>query len=71
MLVAVACPSVSHDFELETPESKAAWFQSLTLEERMELLCEFTELFLEVRPSIGRPAVASTPSDRIRVLTLP
>jgi hypothetical protein len=30
--------SVSHGFEDETPDAKALWFQSLPLEERMEML---------------------------------
>ncbi len=34
-------PSISHDRNEETPEAKARWFQSLSLSERMELLCAF------------------------------
>lgn len=71
ILALVADSSVSHDRGLETLEAKARWFQSLSLDERMELLCEFTDLVLEVQPSIGRPTGAEPPSDRIRVLTLP
>jgi hypothetical protein len=62
---------VSHQREFESFEAKAAWFQSLSLEERMDLLCEFTDLVLEINPRIGRQTGAEPPSDRIRVLSLP
>ena len=35
---------ISHDRRDESIEAKARWFQSLSLPERMELLCEFTDL---------------------------
>ncbi len=44
--------SISHDFGEESIEEKARWFQSLTLEERMALLCQFTEMLLSVNPKI-------------------
>ena len=46
--------SVSHDLAEETPEAKARWFQSLTLEERMEFLCEITEMALSQNPDLAR-----------------
>jgi hypothetical protein len=48
----MSLPAVSHTRGDETPEAKAAWFQSLTLPQRMELLCAFTELILAVNPQI-------------------
>jgi hypothetical protein len=39
-------------WEEETPEAKARWFQSLSLEERMDLFCEFTDLALAVTPRL-------------------
>ena len=44
--------SVSHDREEETAEAKARWFQSLSLPERMDLLCMFTELAISTNPNI-------------------
>ena len=44
--------SVSHSRADETPEARACWFQSLTLEERADWLCEFTDLVLEINPKI-------------------
>jgi len=43
---------ISHDRKEESIEAKARWFQSLTLEERMELLCQFTEMILSANPKI-------------------
>ena len=62
---------ISHDREEETLEAKALWFQSLTLSERIDLLCQFTDLVLENNPRITETADAQSPSERIRVLSLP
>jgi hypothetical protein len=43
---------ISHDFDEESPEAKARWFQSLTLQERMDLLCAFTGMILSANPRI-------------------
>ncbi len=53
--------AVSHDWKSETLEAKARWFQSLPIEERMRIFDEFTEMILEINPSIahGRLHVAS------------
>lgn len=44
--------TVSHDRNEETIEAKTLWFRSLTLEERMEMLCTFTDFVLAVNPGI-------------------
>ena len=44
--------TVAHDRGQETLEAKARWFQSLTLQERMDLLCTFTDLILSANPGI-------------------
>ena len=61
--------SVSHDRAEETPEAKALWFQSLSLEERMDLLCSFTNLILAVNPTIADRRDARSISGRIRVVS--
>ena len=61
--------SISHSFSEETPESKARWFQSLTLQERMELLCAFTDMILSVNPQIKDQKDAEPVAGRIRVLS--
>ena len=59
---------VSHDRREETPESKARWYQSLSLEERMEILDAVTDLALTVNPRLPDKRHAPSTSGRIRVL---
>jgi hypothetical protein len=63
-------PTISHDRGDESPEAKARWFQSLTLEERMEVFCSMTELILSVNPDILRSKNVKPIPGRIQVLTL-
>ena len=60
---------ISHSWQDETLEAKARWFQSLSLEERMDMLCFFTDMILENNPNIMelKNNVKST-SRRIRIL---
>ena len=64
---------VSHDRSDEDILAKAAWFQSLSLEERMDLLCEYTDLILENNPGLANQAKPDDPppSERIRIISLP
>lgn len=62
---------ISHDRAEETPEAKARWFQSLTMEERARYLCEMTELILQNNPRILESKNVEPVEGRIRVLTLP
>ena len=61
---------VSHDRNEESLEAKARWFQSLTLAERMQLLCEYTDLVLESNPKAAEINRAQSSSGRIRVLSI-
>jgi len=61
--------TISHDLAEETPEAKARWFQSLSLSERMDLLCLFTDLVLENNPQIVERKDAKPLAGRIRVLS--
>ncbi len=55
--------------EAETLEAKARWFRSLSLEERMELLCEFTDMILGLNPDIVEQKDYAQPaSGRVLVL---
>ena len=60
--------AVSHSFAEETPLAKARWFQSLSLSERMELLCAFTDMILENNPQILENRDAKSLTGRIQVL---
>jgi hypothetical protein len=44
--------TITHDRQEESIEAKARWFQSLSLEERMDMLCWFTGLILTANPKI-------------------
>jgi hypothetical protein len=63
--------SVSHEWAEETPEAKARWFQSLTFEERAQLLCEFTELAFALNPRIADTKDAEQTRKGVRILELP
>jgi len=62
--------SVSHDRRDESIEAKARWFQSLTLEERMDVFVSFTNLILEMNPDIVKQKYVRPASERIRVVDL-
>jgi hypothetical protein len=61
--------SISHDRNEETQEAKARWFQSLSLTERADLLCQFTDMILSVNPNIVEQKDAQSIKGRILVLT--
>lgn len=63
--------AVTHDLNKENLEAKALWFQSLPLAERIEMLCEFTDLVLEKNPLIAERKDAKPIAGRVRVLELP
>lgn len=61
--------TISHDRKDETPEGKARWFQSMSLRERAELLCQFTDMILLINPNIMEQKDAQPVAGRILVLT--
>jgi hypothetical protein len=63
--------AVSFDRAEESPEAKAQWFQSLSMQERMELLCAYTDLIFAVNPHIADTKDAEQTGDHIRIPTLP
>jgi hypothetical protein len=62
--------SISHNRDKETLEAKVRWFQSLTLEERMDLLCAFTEFILVVNPKIVEKRYSEPTEGSVHVLSL-
>ncbi len=62
-------PTLTHDRAEETIEAKTLWFRSLTLVERMEMLCAFTELLLVANPKIVEQKDAEPVEGRVLVLT--
>ena len=61
--------SISHDRHDETPEAKARWFRSLSMSDRMEMLCSFTDLALSVNPSLQERKHAQPIAGRIQVIS--
>ena len=60
---------ISHDIRDESLEAKARWFQSLSLEERMDLFVSFTNLILENNPEIVQKKYVRPASERVRVIS--
>jgi hypothetical protein len=60
--------SISHEIREETIEAKARWFQSLSLEERMDVFVAFTNLILENNPDIVKKKYVRPASERVRVI---
>jgi hypothetical protein len=60
---------ISHSFDDEKIENKARWFRSLTLEERMNIFCEYTDLIIAVNPAIMEKKNAQPIKGRVRVLS--
>ena len=61
--------AVTHSWTEETSESKARWFQSLSLNERMNMLCWFTDMILSANPGIAEQKDAEPIAGRVLVLT--
>jgi len=61
--------SISHDLRDESLEAKARWFQSLPLEERMDVFVAFTNLILENNPDVVKKKYVRPASERIRVIS--
>jgi hypothetical protein len=61
--------SVSHDRAEETPEAKARWFRSLSMAERMQVLCDLTDLALSVNPDLMEKKRAEPSPGRIQVIS--
>jgi hypothetical protein len=61
--------TVIYDRREESIEAKTRWFQSLSLAERMDMLCWFTDLMLTANPKIMEQKDAQPLAGRIRVLT--
>jgi hypothetical protein len=50
-------------------EAKTRWFRSLSLDERMDIFCEFTDLALSINPDLKGQKHAQPVAGRIQVLS--
>ena len=60
---------ISHDQSDETIEAKVMWFRSLSLSERMDMLCAYTDLALELNPQLPDKKYAQQIKGRIQILS--
>lgn len=60
---------ISHDRSDETIEAKVKWFRTLDLSERMEMLCEYTDLALEINPKLPEKKYAQQTKGRVQILS--
>jgi hypothetical protein len=60
---------IFHNRDDESIEAKVEWFRSLSIEERMDLLCCFTDLALALNPEIMEKKDDQPFDRRIRVLS--
>ena len=59
---------ISHDINDESIEAKVRWFRALPLSERMEMLCNYTDLALELNPDLAGKKDAQSTTGRVRIL---
>lgn len=62
---------ISHDRAEESLQAKVRWFQSLTVQEGMELLCKMTDLALALNPDLPDQKDAEPVPGRVCVVELP
>jgi len=62
---------ISHDRKEETIEAKVRWFKSISLSERMEMLCAFTDLALEINPKLQDKKYAEQIKGSVQVISKP
>ena len=61
--------AVSHSRDDETWEAKARWFRTLSVDERIDVLTELTDLILTMQPDLLRKKPHAQPiPGRIQVL---
>ena len=60
---------ISHNINDESIEAKALWFHALPISERMEMLCIFTDLALELNPDLAGIKDAQPTKRRVPILS--
>jgi len=62
---------ISHDFNDESMEAKAIWFKSLSMTERIDLFCDFTDLALNFNPDLADKKDDQSFKGRIQIISNP
>jgi len=61
--------AIHHGRSQESIEAKTRWFRSLSLDERMDIFCEFTDLALSINPGLKDRKHAQPVAGRIQILS--
>jgi len=65
----VSAYQISHDRNEESIESKVRWFKSLSITERMDMLCSFTDIALTLNPKILEKKNAQQIKGRVQIIS--
>ena len=60
---------ISHNINDESIEAKVLWFRTLPISERMEMLCSFTDLALDLNPDLAEKEDAQPTKRRVCILS--
>jgi len=60
---------ISHNRSDETIEAKVNWFRTLILSERMDMLCAYTDLALELNPQLPDKKYAQQTKGCIQIIS--
>lgn len=61
--------TVTHDRTEESIEAKVRWFKTLSLPERMEMFCSFTDLALAMNPKLADMKDAQQTERRFQIIS--
>jgi len=61
---------ISHDRNDETIEANALWFRSLSLSERMDVFCAFTDIALELNSQLPDKKYAQPTKGSIQIISV-
>lgn len=61
--------AIHHNRQQESIEAKTRWFRSLSMSERIEVFCSFTDLVLSVNPKLKDKRHAQPIAGRVQVLS--
>lgn len=62
-------PAIIHDRSEETSEAKARWFQSLSMDERMDIFCGFVDVALSANSGLQEKKNVEPASRRIQFIS--
>jgi hypothetical protein len=62
-------PTIGHDREQESIEAKTRWFKSLSIADRIEVFCNFTDMALSANPNLQGRSHAKPIAGRVQVIS--